>query len=294
MTPRTKSDNFNLLRLIAGVSCSLSMLSAQAVPAQQSAPTASKAIPQRSTATPATNPAQSEEESSVAQTKAGGDGIKIHGHWIMDLKNADGTVVDHRDFNNSLVTTGAEAQNGSSMLQALLAGTASMGGFAIALITGPATTTGIDASTFCAPPSGSTGTTAPFAPAGITCYGFVTGPTAQTNFGTLLPPVETGLTTTFPTTSVGIQLAGNYTVPAGMTAIAAVQTYVALCYATTGTAGAFETANIPPSQCNSTGILSFPSAAVNGGPFTSTTVPPLPLTVTPGQIIQVSVTLTFT
>jgi hypothetical protein len=29
-------------------------------------------------------------------------GVKMHGHWIIDIKNPDGTLVEHRDFENSL------------------------------------------------------------------------------------------------------------------------------------------------------------------------------------------------
>ncbi len=33
--------------------------------------------------------------------------IKVHGHWVIDVKNPDGTVAQHREFENSLVTGGA-------------------------------------------------------------------------------------------------------------------------------------------------------------------------------------------
>ena len=29
-------------------------------------------------------------------------GVKVHGHWVIDVKNPDGTIAQHRDFENSL------------------------------------------------------------------------------------------------------------------------------------------------------------------------------------------------
>jgi hypothetical protein len=29
-------------------------------------------------------------------------GFKVHGHWVIDVKNPDGTIAQHRDFENSL------------------------------------------------------------------------------------------------------------------------------------------------------------------------------------------------
>jgi hypothetical protein len=34
-------------------------------------------------------------------------GLQVHGHWIIDVKNPDGTVAQHRDFENQLQTPGA-------------------------------------------------------------------------------------------------------------------------------------------------------------------------------------------
>lgn len=38
----------------------------------------------------------------VAQGRS--DGIKVHGHWTIDVRNPDGTLVSHHDFENALVT----------------------------------------------------------------------------------------------------------------------------------------------------------------------------------------------
>jgi hypothetical protein len=41
-----------------------------------------------------------------AQEKAGSGGIKVHGHWTIDVKNPDGSVASHREFENALAGGG--------------------------------------------------------------------------------------------------------------------------------------------------------------------------------------------
>lgn len=36
------------------------------------------------------------------------EGIKVHGHWAIDVRNPDGTVVTHNEFENALTSDGAE------------------------------------------------------------------------------------------------------------------------------------------------------------------------------------------
>jgi len=33
------------------------------------------------------------------------EGIKVHGHWVIDVKNPDGSLAGHRDFENSRLRT---------------------------------------------------------------------------------------------------------------------------------------------------------------------------------------------
>jgi hypothetical protein len=35
-------------------------------------------------------------------------GIEMHGHWVIDVKNPDGSVAEHRDFENTIQNEGAE------------------------------------------------------------------------------------------------------------------------------------------------------------------------------------------
>jgi hypothetical protein len=45
---------------------------------------------------------------SAGEPKGGPkEGIKVHGHWIIDVRNPDGTVVAHREFENALTSIGA-------------------------------------------------------------------------------------------------------------------------------------------------------------------------------------------
>jgi hypothetical protein len=49
---------------------------------------------------------------SVARENSRGgqhEGIKVHGHWTIEVRNPDGTVVTHREFENSLTSSGALA-----------------------------------------------------------------------------------------------------------------------------------------------------------------------------------------
>ncbi len=54
-----------------------------------------------------------------AQEAAGPrEGIKVHGHWIVEVKNPDGTRAQYREFENALLPQGGEAL--SSILAAQL------------------------------------------------------------------------------------------------------------------------------------------------------------------------------
>jgi len=77
--------------LAFGLVCCLSItpnLSAQT----QSKPAKSRA------AQPETSPGRSQQE-----------GIKVHGHWTIEVRNPDGTLVTHREFENALTVPGAES-----------------------------------------------------------------------------------------------------------------------------------------------------------------------------------------
>ena len=58
-----------------------------------------------------------EEETNVSEERSSGDGshegIKVHGHWTIEVRNPDGRLVAHREFENSLA-------GGGQLLSALL------------------------------------------------------------------------------------------------------------------------------------------------------------------------------
>lgn len=45
----------------------------------------------------------------AARTQAPGDGIKVHGYWTIDVRNADGSLASHNEFMNALQPSGATA-----------------------------------------------------------------------------------------------------------------------------------------------------------------------------------------
>ena len=69
---------------------------------------------------------------SVAGAQSGGpqEGLKVHGHWIIDVRNPDGTLVSHTEFENALITT---VKAGNSALAGLLGRRVSVGGWVIRL-----------------------------------------------------------------------------------------------------------------------------------------------------------------
>jgi hypothetical protein len=79
---------------------------------------------------------QQKDESDEVPNDASHQGIKMHGHWIIDIKNPDGTLVEHRDFENSIVNFG------ENYLFALMAGYTSPSDYAIAVA--PAGTLGFE------------------------------------------------------------------------------------------------------------------------------------------------------
>jgi hypothetical protein len=100
---------------------------------QTSTPPAAKAAPQ-----PAADREEATgEQSAAAQEKAsqGGrhEGIHVHGHWTIEVRNPDGTVVTHREFENSLVTT---AYSGALLLPSLLARNGTVGWWEVVLAGG--------------------------------------------------------------------------------------------------------------------------------------------------------------
>lgn len=66
--------------------------------------------------------------------KGNHEGITVHGHWMIEVRNPDGKVVSHTEFENSLVDP--------ALLGAILTGFWVPGGYQVTLADSPTATTG--------------------------------------------------------------------------------------------------------------------------------------------------------
>ena len=299
---------FNPMRLLAAACGTIALLAlTTAAVAQQAAPIASKTVasPTTQSAVAARLAAKpvAEEESAVPNS-LNNQGIKVHGHWVLQVKNADGTLGERREFENSLVTSTATSNlSGDQLLGLLLSGNGAPGDPAIALV--PSVPAGAkDASDYCIAGS--------IPNENNNCYVLVT---AQSGLGNYFFQPHYFLTTTLTISpSLSWVLAGNYTIPS-LTTITFVQTLLPICVSTSSAAAGIQennlnnlqgsattrSADLSASACTKfTGQSSgttLSSGSINDavviGTFTSTAVGGGPMTVTAGQIVQVTVTITF-
>ena len=191
--------------------------------------------------------------------KPASEGIKVHGLWVIDVKNPDGTLAEHRVFENSL--------QDSNTLVGLLGGYYVAGDFGIRL--------GYQTSPSICPTS--------------SCY-IVQSTTTQ--LGTDVCGAgncQLGLTKTVnlyngvgAPTAPSLVLAGQYTALQTGT-VGQVGTNIGRCGSAAGPAS-----TTTPSACPS---IPSGSPLVSDYLFTGTYITPIP--VSSGQIVQVSVTITF-
>jgi hypothetical protein len=288
------------MRLMAGACGLIAILAlAPMSVAQQSA--AAKAAASNPVASPTTQSAVAvkptarpvAEEESAAPNSPSNQGIKVHGHWVLQVKNADGTLGERREFDNSLVGFGTNT-SGDQVLAALLTGTATVGDLAVAFISGDAT--GVDPSTLC---EGNRAATP-------RCFMLVARNDSLA--GGLNSDLQSGLNdAVYFSPSVKIVLSGNFGVPATLGtagSITVVQTYAGLCsvpgingfmQSISGQINTFQQSTVAPASCNYNGSL--PTTPITMGALTSTVITSggvaTPLPVTAGQIVQVTVTISF-
>ena len=93
--------------------------------APRNAPTTAGAKEQSTV--PAENPSTEEHSPREGQH----EGIRVHGHWTIEVRNPDGLVVTHREFENALSPDGANA------LSSLLSGNSVPGAWKINLAGSP-------------------------------------------------------------------------------------------------------------------------------------------------------------
>jgi hypothetical protein len=294
-----------LLMVLCGVRSAIAQQSAVAKPAAASTVAASAALPTVSTyepapfsalmpgvvaAHPAAKPAGEEQEESQKPGKPGGEGIKVHGHWVMEVKNPDGTVAERREFNNSLVTLDGDSISGDQLLAGLLSGNLVAGAPTIGFVSGDPIGNGYRVTDICMYPNAPTSATnEPF-----TCNTPSVSPTAQVTFSPVVAWV----------------LSTNFTVPAGVTTINSVLSLVPTCYNSTasfvspdwyhgyhfvGTSSG-QGSTVPSASCQSamtapqtSFLVSLTFTTITSGiPAVAT-----PLSVTAGQIITTTVTISF-
>ena len=62
--------------------------------------------------------------SSTLRSQRPQEGIKVHGHWTIDIRQPDGTLATHREFENSLITvvpsSNLNYQSGNLLLASIL------------------------------------------------------------------------------------------------------------------------------------------------------------------------------
>jgi len=64
----------------------------------------------------------------AAEPRGNHEGIQVHGHWIIEVRNPDGKVVTHREFENNL-----EQPSGGQIIANILSGNSVPGEFAVLL-----------------------------------------------------------------------------------------------------------------------------------------------------------------
>jgi hypothetical protein len=250
-------------------------------------------------ATPAATPKSAADPAAPAKAaeaaKPGSGGIKIHGHWVLEVKNPDGKLVERREFDNSLVTYNGEDNfsTGDQGMTALLSGNATPGDPAIVLIS--SIPSGANPATLCTTSSGAecdffdTGSNS-FFPAWC-AEGFLnctttSGLSIAANFS---PPVSW-------------VLSGSYTVLSnGSHSLSSVGALLPFCLNATSAlnnslftslSSPDRSADIGSKSCDPTDV----QATSDGWRISSLTyqsIPGGPLAVVTGQVIQVSVTISF-
>jgi hypothetical protein len=171
--------------------------------------------------------------------------IKVHGHWTIDVRNPDGTLVTHREFENGLV--------GAATLAQILARQKTPGAWAIFLN-------------------------------GDVCNG---PPGPQGNTGACVITEQSTLSTSFGDAAV------FFTLTVDMGSGATASALVLNGNATAVRAGAINSVTTYNEPCNSTlSPVACRTAPSGITPITSTTLAS-PVNVAAGQIVQVSVVISF-
>ncbi len=197
-------------------------------------------------------------------------GLKMHGHWIIDIKDPDGTLVQHHEFENSV------QYDGQNYLVGLMSGYGAAGPWEIYFTNAGATTAGSPCNSgsypYCAIVYSTATMPGQFACTLYTCAGGLT----------ITPTFGVGPTLTLSGSIAATQAGSIGFVGTGMNACG--QTGVAF--------GSYPTtiSTVSPATCY-TSPYGGPTNDF-GGTATSTTLG-APISVAKGQIMQVTVVISF-
>jgi hypothetical protein len=276
---------------------------AQQPRAAKPAAMAAKAAP------PAQVPAVKKPVALASAAKGLSTGIKVHGHWVIEVKNPDGKVTARREFENTIQL------QGEAYLASLLAGNNSPGGLSILLngkgflFSGPSPSLGLGEPGPCLPFSGSLTSGGPSSGTGCLIAGGANAAGFESLLGSLCSNASpqscsTNLTATapaftglgaMPPSSGGTQIVLNGSVLATSSDtgeyINDVETVLTACDAnsTPGNCVYMSSKSGLASGTTPSGVSLFTQRLLNGAVGTATA----PVPWSPGQTIAVTVTISF-
>ncbi len=209
-----------------------------------------------------TGTAAAESESSAVPNDASHQGIKVHGHWTITVRNADGSAARTTEFENSLTSDGAQ------LISKLLLGTTVRAYFMLSVFNG----------------SGIEPNKSPCQNLSIPSYSCNIYPSAAVSTPCIAGACAIGLTAT--ATPTGFTLRGSI-LSNSTGSITHVTSYLFTCPQTSDTGS---TVTAAACYASTVGTNNFQNAEGLG--FTDTTTPS-PIPVTADQTIDVRVAITF-
>jgi hypothetical protein len=221
-----------------------------------------------------------ESGSKASSRKPGVEGIKVHGHWKIDVRNADGTLARSYEFENSLVSPNAA----DVALSQILSGQATIAGWAIEL--GSSTPTALCVTQYLSTTINTCALVPKTTPVDLIntsecasdlCYAGLTATIIPYNSTTQAP--------------AAFQLQESFTVPNGGP-ITNVATVMFGCGANSGTTTVSVDSCLNYPNESPGGSVVVPGNTLLDTHFTATSLP-TPLMVASGQIVQVTVTISF-
>lgn len=202
------------------------------------------------------------------------EGIAVHGHWIIDVKNPDGTLASHREFENAIASTGPD------LLTGLLSGQYTSGGFYVIL-------------------RGAMGNPGGCISSVDVCYLIDTRASGGCIFGGFFNVAPCGALTYTPNPqtigllAAGYTLTGTVQLPSGPNPflIISVSSGVNFCFNQYAIVKPFSFLPTSPQVCGAPNLTNGNANGVNPSDLTGTSI--ATLTVNPGQTVSVTVVITF-